>query len=80
MDLTTTATALTITDGSDTILDVAFLQILGFAALGNRMLVIYFGNFEYKLKYDDVDLYNDAGKPSFATFYVALRTLWIAKM
>jgi hypothetical protein len=80
MNLTTTATALTIVEGSDTILDVAFSKISGFAKLGTKMLVIYFGNFEYKLQYDKVELYNGAGKPSFDFFYTALRALWIAKM
>ena len=80
MDLTTTATALTIVDGNDTILDVAFLQVSGFAKLGTRMLVIYFGNFEYKLAYNEVESYNGGAPPSFNAFYTALRALWIAKM
>lgn len=80
MNLTSTATALTVSDGADVILDVAWLQVAGLAKMGGRMIVIYFGNFEYKLKYDQVELYNDAAKPSFETLYAALRTLWIAKM
>lgn len=80
MNLTSTATALTVSDGANVILDVAWLQVSGLAKMGGRMIVIYFGNFEYKLKYEEVELYNDAAKPSFETLYAALRTLWIAKM
>lgn len=80
MNLTSTATALTITEGEEVILDVAWLHVSGLAKMGNRMIVIYFGNFEYKLKYNEVDLYNDAAKPTFDFLYTALRALWIAKM